>query len=177
MIDSVTFFISAILLTQIKGGPQYSVKNYHVATSSDSQDKRFASTASTTSNDDDDVEAPTPASTTDIQPDKDCVLGRQQQGPCAVVVDTIKDFGIYLLTCGFGIFTLLKATAALIFGAEDIISTSFAEAGTTTEADQSFRMGLTFTLIGVGCLLGPAIANHHLLTKMVMILVTERLLT
>ena len=69
------------------------------------------------------------------------------------------EFAIYLFSCGFGVLTLLKATAALVWGAEDIISTAFAEVGTTTESGKSFRIGLTFTLIGAGCFLGPTTAN------------------
>eukprot|EP00584_Thalassiosira_punctigera_P016081 CAMPEP_0172564856 /NCGR_PEP_ID=MMETSP1067-20121228/105955_1 /TAXON_ID=265564 ORGANISM="Thalassiosira punctigera, Strain Tpunct2005C2" /NCGR_SAMPLE_ID=MMETSP1067 /ASSEMBLY_ACC=CAM_ASM_000444 /LENGTH=626 /DNA_ID=CAMNT_0013355629 /DNA_START=283 /DNA_END=2163 /DNA_ORIENTATION=- len=67
------------------------------------------------------------------------------------------DFFRYLSTCGFGRVALLKATAALIWGPEDIISTAFAE--TSTEEGTSFRMGLTFSLIGMGSLVGPMVAN------------------
>lgn len=167
LIDTLTFFISAALLTQIKGN--YSVKHNH-------QDTVVLAIMTSQHDDhDSDEEAPppsplsSPSTSNHSHPpphfdDSSSIMPvqpqQQHRRPCAALFAAAKEFGLYIFTCGFGVLTLLKATAALIWGAEDIISTAFAQAGTTTESGTCFRMGLTFSLIGAGSLLGPTAANH-----------------
>lgn len=136
LVDSLTFFISALLLSQIRG-------NYSV--------NEASSTSTTAACGDDELD---PENT--LPPPEIIHSPSHAKSWTAVVAD----FGLYLWTCGFAVLTLLKATAALIWGAEDIISTAFAEAGMTTESGTSVHMGLVFSFIGLGCFVGPTVANH-----------------
>lgn len=137
IIDSCTFIISAVLLMQIRG-------NYSVSEQQESQAYSAAINITTV----DDIE--------DVAPQ---VTKNENSNNKQSFIQSVKSTGFYVWTCGFGVLTLLKATAALIWGAEDIISTAFAETNSTTESEESIRMGLTFTLIGTGCFIGPGISN------------------
>jgi len=64
----------------------------------------------------------------------------------------------YIVTCGFGMLIFTKASAALLCGAEDIMS------GLVTDVkgddEESGRMlGHIYSAQGIGCLLGPIFAN------------------
>jgi MFS family permease len=90
--------------------------------------------------------------------------------PCqqyhTMVVDGVK----YLRGSYFGALIFLKGTAALGFGACDILNVAFSErtsyseynvdSETTTDAVASnSRLGILFSFVGIGCLLGPLIAE------------------
>ena len=64
----------------------------------------------------------------------------------------------YLWQCGFGLLVLLKASGCLIWGSSDVLNVSFAQVD-GDEAETSRRMGALYSSIGIGCLIGPIIAN------------------
>ncbi len=68
----------------------------------------------------------------------------------------------YLRSQTWGAFVLLKFSAALIYGASDILNVSFSEQTKNGEADaegSSQRLGILFAFVGIGCFLGPVIAE------------------
>lgn len=73
------------------------------------------------------------------------------------------DGGQYLYQSYFGALVFLKGTAALGYGACDILNVAFAEqtpAGEVAAAMESNgRIGILFSLVGVGCLVGPLVAE------------------
>mmetsp|Transcript_17466 Transcript_17466/g.42487 ORF Transcript_17466/g.42487 Transcript_17466/m.42487 type:complete len:403 (-) Transcript_17466:3955-5163(-) len=75
----------------------------------------------------------------------------------------IKELSIYLTTCGFGAMVFLKSSASFIWGIEDIVlpeyATVFNEDGTEDEEVSSMHMGEAFTVVGIGCFVGPALVN------------------
>jgi hypothetical protein len=64
----------------------------------------------------------------------------------------------YLHKSGFGMAVLLKSSGSVVWGAADILNVEYAhvpyDEGATSE-----RLGLLFSCIGLGCLLGPMCAN------------------
>jgi len=69
-----------------------------------------------------------------------------------------KELVQYLVTCGFGMLIFMKASAALLYGAEDIISVLVTEV--KGDEEESGRMlGYIYSAQGIGCLLGPIFAN------------------
>jgi MFS family permease len=74
-----------------------------------------------------------------------------------------KELSVYLVTCGFGLMVFLKSSASFIWGIEDIVlpefATVFNEDGTEDEELSSMRMGEAFSVVGLGCLVGPTLVN------------------
>jgi hypothetical protein len=68
---------------------------------------------------------------------------------------------IYLRSSFFGALVFVKFTGALIYGAADVLNVVLSEQqpvpGEVTDPNQ--RLGLLFSVVGVGCLLGPLIAE------------------
>lgn len=77
--------------------------------------------------------------------------------------NTVKQVGTYLATCGFGLLVLLKASAGLVWGAEDVIGVEFSTVrdanGQEDQEASSWRTGLLFSCIGIGWFLGPTLIN------------------
>jgi MFS family permease len=69
-----------------------------------------------------------------------------------------KELVQYLVTCGFGMLIFMKASAALLYGAEDIISVLVTEIE-GDDGDSGRRLGYIYSAQGIGCLLGPIFAN------------------
>jgi hypothetical protein len=65
------------------------------------------------------------------------------------------DGGRYLRSSFFGILVFLKASAALTYGAADVLNVSLSEQVDDGINDSSQRLGILFSVAGVGCLLGP----------------------
>lgn len=68
----------------------------------------------------------------------------------------------YLRSQTWGAFVLLKFSAALIYGASDILNVSFSEQMKNGDLDtegSSQRLGILFAFVGIGCFLGPVIAE------------------
>jgi MFS family permease len=78
----------------------------------------------------------------------------------------------YLWTCGFGLLVFQRASAAFLWGPEDIIGAAFSVTVDNNNNDDdsddddpqqtktSLHMGLVTSVIGSGCLLGPLIVNY-----------------
>ncbi len=83
------------------------------------------------------------------------------QNFCSMVVDGVQ----YLKGSYFGTPVLLKGTAALGFGACDILNVAFSEQtdeGDDPLASSNRKLGILFSLVGVGCLLGPLVSEPWL---------------
>ena len=75
-----------------------------------------------------------------------------------------QQLGTYLWTCGFGLLVFQKSAASFVWGIEDIVGAEFStvfdqETGEEDEEQSSWNMGLLFSSIGLGCMVGPAIVN------------------
>jgi len=64
----------------------------------------------------------------------------------------------YLKICGFGLLVFVKATGSFVWGPADVLNVSFSHVE-NDEAESSRRMGVLYSAIGAGCLLGPLLAN------------------
>jgi hypothetical protein len=65
----------------------------------------------------------------------------------------------YLSSSFFGALVLLKAMAALAYGACDVLNVVLSELGDT--GDRNRKVGILFSVVGIGCLLGPLIAEPY----------------
>jgi len=72
----------------------------------------------------------------------------------------------YLRSKPWGPFVFFKFSAALIYGAGDVLNVSFSERGNKFNASDhtmegsSQRLGMLFSFVGIGCFLGPMIVDH-----------------
>jgi hypothetical protein len=64
----------------------------------------------------------------------------------------------YTRTSFFGALVLLKFSSALLFGAIDVLNVSFSERG--SDEGRSARLGLLFAIPGIGCIVGPLVADR-----------------
>ena len=64
----------------------------------------------------------------------------------------------YTRTSFFGALVLLKFSTALLFGAIDVLNVSFSERG--NDEGKSMRLGILFAIPGIGCFVGPIVANR-----------------
>eukprot|EP00591_Stephanopyxis_turris_P011260 CAMPEP_0195528772 /NCGR_PEP_ID=MMETSP0794_2-20130614/31065_1 /TAXON_ID=515487 /ORGANISM="Stephanopyxis turris, Strain CCMP 815" /LENGTH=419 /DNA_ID=CAMNT_0040659961 /DNA_START=113 /DNA_END=1372 /DNA_ORIENTATION=+ len=65
----------------------------------------------------------------------------------------------YVWVCSFGILLVMKSSGSFTWGAADVVNVSF----TQVEGDEkasSERLGLLYSSVGLGCLLGPLVANY-----------------
>jgi hypothetical protein len=69
-------------------------------------------------------------------------------------------FVVYLMTCKFALLTVMKASGALIWGPEDILGVAYGTVDGNKD-ERSSRMGILFSSIGLGCLVGPTAANYY----------------
>jgi hypothetical protein len=65
----------------------------------------------------------------------------------------------YTRTSFFGALVLLKFSSALLFGAIDVLNVSFSERG--SDERRSARLGLLFAIPGIGCMIGPLVADRY----------------
>mmetsp|Transcript_15811 Transcript_15811/g.19277 ORF Transcript_15811/g.19277 Transcript_15811/m.19277 type:complete len:525 (-) Transcript_15811:130-1704(-) len=67
----------------------------------------------------------------------------------------------YIMQSNFWPYVFIKLTSSLIYGGADVLNVSFSEEGPeNTEAENSKRLGELFISVGLGCLIGPLIADH-----------------
>mmetsp|Transcript_27626 Transcript_27626/g.41809 ORF Transcript_27626/g.41809 Transcript_27626/m.41809 type:complete len:482 (-) Transcript_27626:90-1535(-) len=66
---------------------------------------------------------------------------------CGMVFGAFK----YLWTCGFGMVVMFKASAALCYGAADVLNVEY--------AGPDSRLGVIFSFLGLGSFLGPIISS------------------
>jgi MFS family permease len=73
----------------------------------------------------------------------------------------VMDAARYLQSSYFGALIFLKGTAAFGFGACDILNVAFSEDASNTALfiGSNEKMGILFSLVGVGCWLGPMVAD------------------
>ncbi|KAL3919084.1 MAG: hypothetical protein SGILL_003936, partial [Bacillariaceae sp.] len=85
-------------------------------------------------------------------------------GPMKETYTVIRELVTYLRTCEFGMMVLLKSSASFVWGIEDIVGAEFSTVyekkdGTENEELSSIHMGMLFSVVGLGCMVGPAIVN------------------
>jgi MFS family permease len=78
--------------------------------------------------------------------------------PLCTLYQMKKELILYLWYSGFGALVFLKASGCFIWGAADILNVSFSHIE-NDEAESSRRMGALYSSIGIGCLIGPIVAN------------------
>ena len=64
----------------------------------------------------------------------------------------------YIRGSSFGGIVFLKASAAILFGASDVLNVSFSERGGMDKSSE--RLGVLFALSGVGCMMGPLLVDQ-----------------
>jgi MFS family permease len=64
----------------------------------------------------------------------------------------------YTRTSFFGALVLLKFSGALLYGGIDVLNVSFSERG--GDEGKGLRLGFLFAMPGIGCFVGPIVANH-----------------
>jgi MFS family permease len=94
----------------------------------------------------------------------DCT-SKSVDSPKAISFDAAQQVATYLMTCGFGWLVLMKASAGLVWGPEDVIGVQFATVRAASDGLEedvsatSRRTGLLFSVIGIGMLIGPTMSN------------------
>ena len=63
----------------------------------------------------------------------------------------------YLSSSFFGALVLLKATGAIAWGACDVLNVALSELGDAS--DNNRKIGILFSVVGIGCLLGPLLTE------------------
>jgi MFS transporter, DHA3 family, macrolide efflux protein len=97
--------------------------------------------------------------------DLDTFPGKTTNGTAASPIqrffEMVTDATRYLWSSHFGALIFLKGTAALGFGACDVLNVAFSEveSNTATRISPNQKMGILFSFVGVGCWLGPMIAD------------------
>ena len=71
-----------------------------------------------------------------------------------VVGMTVQGYS-YIQSVPWGPLVALKGTAALIYGAADVVNVSFSE----RSGNPDLRLGTLFAMTGIGCVLGPILAD------------------
>uniref|UniRef100_A0A7R9W1B8 Major facilitator superfamily (MFS) profile domain-containing protein n=1 Tax=Pseudictyota dubia TaxID=2749911 RepID=A0A7R9W1B8_9STRA len=65
----------------------------------------------------------------------------------------------YISRSSFAPYVFLKLSAALVFGASDVLNAAFSQQSGKDEAGNSKRLGILFASAGIGCLIGPLVAD------------------
>jgi MFS family permease len=142
VIDSVTYFVSAVVLSRLEG-------DYMVSHQSNVEPTGAITAVDERSN------VPT-----DRQNVGSMYRLRHACQPVFTFCQMVKEVFTYLQSSGFGSLVLLKATGTIIFGPSDILNVSYAEiAG--DEVATSKRLGYLFSSLGLGYVLGPIAANFY----------------
>jgi MFS family permease len=85
------------------------------------------------------------------------------ESPMQEAYKLVRELMIYLCTCGFGMMVFLKSSASFVWGIEDIVGAEFSTVyngdGTEDERLSSLHMGMLFSVVGIGCMTGPALVN------------------
>ena len=143
LLDSVTFAVSALVL-------YYGVQgNYAVRAPSDTVGAEAASSI-------------------EFRPTGEPPLGVKATAPLSSSrlsssYNSFHQLATYLWNCNFGWLVLMKASAGLVWGPEDIVGVQYATIrdalGHENESATAWRTGLLFSVIGIGTLVGPAVSN------------------
>lgn len=183
LIDSLTYLISAALLC-------YKVQGTFLATGEEKKQKRQRASSSMTitrtsttgcarHND---------GGTTDLmiwinselhaaiqKEEQNCLvdtIGGAEDGDTSVVTldssTTTSQWSMFLYGLRFvfiespmvGCYALLKGTAALAFGATDVLNVSFSARGSENDPQvTSFKLGALFACVGIGCIIGSTLCD------------------
>ena len=73
------------------------------------------------------------------------------------VHDMLVGGAVYVYHSFFGALVLVKASAAVVYGACDVLNVAFSEGGDPVAT--STRLGILFGCVGVGCLVGPLVLD------------------
>lgn len=93
----------------------------------------------------------------------ECKLcGNQSKGNVlSNAIDNFVQVAKYLWICGFGLLVFQKSSASFVWGIEDIVgakyTTVFRDDGSEQEGLSSWHIGCLFSVIGAGCMVGPAL--------------------
>ena len=82
-------------------------------------------------------------------------MGRGRNHPVTMLYQMFE----YLTTSPAGPYVLIKGCGSLLFGASDVVYTTFAE--NNSGGLDSQKLGWMFTAVGVGCLLGPLLVPDN----------------
>lgn len=124
VVDSVTYFLSAIVVVVIQG--DFTVRE--VVRDDDGNGQQDSSSSSFVKS-------------------------------CIAAWDSTKELSSYLRSCGFGMLTLLKGFGgAIIWGVEDILGIGFSTVEGNNDAT-SYRVGVTYSVVGLGCFLGALLST------------------
>ena len=80
--------------------------------------------------------------------------------PLQLLHDMVIGGAKYIQSSKFWPLVFLKVSAAVVFGASDVLNVSFSEQAHSNEAEDSRRLGALFFCVGFGCLIGPLISDH-----------------
>lgn len=75
---------------------------------------------------------------------------------CSMVYDVVR----YLHGSGFGFLVLLKSTGSAVWGFADVLNVTYATVADSEDTTVQ-RLGLIYTSMGIGFLIGPIIANLY----------------
>ena len=140
VIDSVTYFVSALVISCLKGN--YTV--VHVPTS-----PIVASTI---------VDEGSNRDPGEKQDRRTLYRLRYVCQPVIAFCHMAKELFLYLHNSNFGGLVFLKATGACVWGPSDILNMSFAHID-GNEVSTSKRLGYLFSCLGLGYALGPMMVN------------------
>ena len=95
-----------------------------------------------------------------------CNSNSNSNSTTTAIIKTYRQFkgmivdGFYYLRHSFwGSLILLKATGGIIYGAADVLNVSYSEPTGIPDNQSPSRLGILFACVGVGCFLGPLIAD------------------
>ena len=142
IIDSVTYFISAMVISSLKGDfavvhrndPTPSIGVFPV------------------------IEEGLNAELSDVRPPRSMYRLRFTCQPLVTFCQMLKELILYLHMSGFGGLVFLKASGSLIWGPADILNVSFSHVS-GDEMETSKRLGYMFSCLGIGYALGPIATN------------------
>lgn len=141
VLDSVTYFISAMIMSRVDG--EYIANDF----GDNQREEKYKSS---------------PAMNKD---NKNNNTGEGVAFDKKTILTPLRSFYLmnrelvyFLLSCGFGPLIFMKASGTFIFGAADILNVSFTHIE-GDEAESSRRLGTLYSCIGIGCIIGPCVAN------------------
>lgn len=136
LVDGLTYLASVIFLYFVQGS--YQVEHVQVETLS-SQEESVSATS----------------------------VGKAQS-PLRKLQTMVAEGVEYLSSSYFGALIFLKGTSALGYGACDILNVAFSEQANTSPSNtmtDNARLGILFSLAGIGCLVGPLAMDSYILVE------------
>lgn len=91
-----------------------------------------------------------------VQDDENITISYLWQKSVSMTCDGIS----YLKSSFFGPLVFIKASGSIMYGAGDILNVAFSECNGMDKCDDSIRLGVLFSCVGIGCIIGPLISNR-----------------